>query len=252
MFDLQKASVWKRASAYLLDWILLGILAVGFAFFISYLVGYDGYSERLQEYYSAYETDYGITFSITEEEYGALSTEERQRYDDAYAAIQTDTGVMETFATVMRLSVLMVTFGVLFAYLVLEFLVPLLFGNGQTIGKKVFGLAVIRRDGVRLSPLLLLVRTLLGKYTIETMIPVFIGFLIFFGGLGILGLVVLGGMLLLQIILLVRTENNSAIHDLLAQTVVVDMESQMIFDSEQELLAYKEQAQAERAARQPY
>ena len=152
----------------------------------------------------------------------------------------------------MRLTILIITFGVLLGMLALEFFVPLLFKNGQTLGKKVFGLAVVRRDCVRLAPLLLLVRTLLGKYTIETMIPILLLFLIFFGGLGFVGLAVLAALLVLQVGLVAGTRNNSAIHDLLAQTVVVDMASQMIFDSEQELLAYREQMQAERAARDPY
>jgi len=48
------------------------------------------------------------------------------------------------------------------------------------------------------------------------------------------------------------TRNNSAIHDLLAGTVVVDMSSQTIFRSTEELIAYKKRVAAERAARQVY
>lgn len=252
MFDLQKASVWKRISALLLDGILLSILTVGFAFLLSLAIGYDAHSARLAQYYSDYETEYGITFSISQEEFASMDEAAQQRYEAAYAALAEDAGAAETFAEVMRLTILIITFGVLLGMLALEFFVPLLFKNGQTLGKKVFGLAVVRRDCVRLAPLLLLVRTLLGKYTIETMIPILLLFLIFFGGLGFVGLAVLAALLVLQVGLVAGTRNNSAIHDLLAQTVVVDMASQMIFDSEQELLAYREQMQAERAARDPY
>ncbi len=252
MFDLQKASVWKRISALVLDGILLSILTVGFAFLLSLAIGYDAHSARLARYYSDYETEYGITFSISQEEFASLDEAAQQRYEAAYAALAEDAGAAQTFAEVMRLTILIITFGVLLGMLVLEFFVPLLFKNGQTLGKKVFGLAVVRRDCVRLAPLLLLVRTLLGKYTIETMIPILLLFLIFFGGLGFVGLAVLAALLVLQVGLVAGTRNNSAIHDLLAQTVVVDMASQMIFDSEQELLTYREQMQAERAARDPY
>lgn len=252
MVDLQKASVWKRISALLLDGILLSILTVGFAFLLSLAIGYDAHSARLARYYSDYETEYGITFSISQEEFASLDEAAQQRYEAAYAALAEDAGAAQTFAEVMRLTILIITFGVLLGMLALEFFVPLLFKNGQTLGKKVFSLAVVRRDSVRLAPLLLLVRTLLGKYTIETMIPILLLFLIFFGGLGFVGLAVLAALLVLQVGLVAGTRNNSAIHDLLAQTVVVDMASQMIFDSEQELLAYREQMQAERAARDPY
>ena len=252
MVDLQKASVWKRISALVLDGILLSILTVGFAFLLSLAVGYDAHSARLARYYSDYETEYGITFSISQEEFASLDEAAQQRYEAAYAALAEDAGAAQTFAEVMRLTILIITFGVLLGMLALEFFVPLLVKIGQTLGKKVFGLAVVRRDCVRLAPLLLLVRTLLGKYTIETMIPILLLFLIFFGGLGFVGLAVLAALLVLQVGLVAGTRNNSAIHDLLAQTVVVDMASQMIFDSEQELLAYREQMQAERAARDPY
>ena len=195
MVDLQKASVWKRISALLLDGILLSILTVGFAFLLSLAIGYDAHSARLARYYSDYETEYGITFSISQEEFASLGEAAQQRYEAAYAALAEDAGAAQTFAEVMRLTILII---------------------------------------------------------IETMIPILLLFLIFFGGLGFVGLAVLAALLVLQVGLVAGTRNNSAIHDLLAQTVVVDMASQMIFDSEQELLAYREQMQAERAARDPY
>ena len=47
MYDLQKANVFKRASAFLFDVILLSVAAVGFAFIISAITGYDVQSRRL-------------------------------------------------------------------------------------------------------------------------------------------------------------------------------------------------------------
>jgi hypothetical protein len=55
-----------------------------------------------------------------------------------------------------------------------------------------------------------------------------------------------------QVILMIKTQTNSAIHDVLAKTVVIDVASQMIFESEEDLIAYKEKAHAEKAARQAY
>lgn len=84
----------------------------------------------------------------------------------------------------------------------------------------------MRTDSVRVKPIAMLIRTLLGKYTIETMAPLLIIFLILFGSLGTVGLIMLAALALLQIVLIAATHTNSAIHDILAQTVVVDMESQ--------------------------
>ena len=128
----------------------------------------------------------------------------------------------------------------------------LLFKNGQTLGKKAFGLAVMRSDAVRLSPLLLLVRTLLGKYTLELMVPVLVIFLFFFGGIGILGPGILCGLALVQVLLLAFTQNHTPLHDLIAHTVVVDYASQMIFDSPEALLRAKEEYHASLARSERY
>ncbi|MDD7495727.1 MAG: RDD family protein [Eubacteriales bacterium] len=232
MFDLQKASMLKRASAWLLDVILLSVLATGFALLLSAAFGYDNYNDNLQRYYTEYEQLYGIDFNISDEEYLALGEEDRLRYADAYAKLNDDADVSRAFSIIIQLSLAIMSLSVLLAYMALEFAIPVLWlKNGQTIGKKIFGLAVMRTDSVRVKPITMLIRTLLGKYTIETMAPLLIIFLILFGSLGTVGLIMLAALALLQIVLIAATNNNAAIHDILAQTVVVDMESQMIFDS---------------------
>ena len=66
------------------------------------------------------------------------------------------------------------------------------------------------------------------------------------------GVLILGLLLLLQIILLIATRTNSCIHDVLAKTVTVDMASQLIFEIEEELTAYKNKVHAEKVNRQTY
>ena len=98
----------------------------------------------------------------------------------------------------------------------------------------------------------LFVRTLLGKFTIETMIPVYILLMLFWGTIDLTGTLILLALLLGQAVCVGVTRNNSAVHDLLAGTVVVDMSSQTIFQSTEELIAYQKRVAAERAARQVY
>ena len=66
-YDLQKASVYKRAAAWLFDAILISILAVGIAFLLSALLGFDGYSDTVSAAYAKYEEAYAED-SILEEE----------------------------------------------------------------------------------------------------------------------------------------------------------------------------------------
>ena len=246
IFDLQKASMWKRISAFLFDIILLVIAVVGFAFLISCIVGFDKHNTALDEAYAKYEAEYGVVFDISQEEYMQKSEAELQAWNDAYNALIKDEKAMYSYNMVINLTLVISTLAILFAYVLLEFAVPIKLGNGQTLGKKIFGVAVMRTDGVKVTPPLLFIRTILGKFTIETMIPVLICIMIFFNMIGIVGMFILGLILLLQIILLISTHTNSCIHDVLAKTVAVDMASQMIFESEEDMIAYKNKVHAEK------
>ena len=56
---IRKASFLKRFGAGLLDAILLCILATAVAFVLSYVFGYDSYSDELNAAYNEYELEYG-------------------------------------------------------------------------------------------------------------------------------------------------------------------------------------------------
>ena len=247
--DIQKAGLWKRIAAGVLDGILLSILAVGVAFLLGAFLGYDGYNTTLNESYAYYEEQYGISFY---DEYQTLSPQEQAAYDEAYNALIQDEEAMKAYNMVLNLSLLITTVGILGACLVLEFGLPLIFGNGQTVGKKVFGLGVVRVDGVRTTPVQLFVRTVLGKFTIEIMIPVYVALMIFFNVTGLGGTLLLGVLLVAQILIMALNRNNSLIHDLLAGTVVVDVASQMIFRDTQDLIDYKKKLSREQSDRQNY
>jgi drug/metabolite transporter (DMT)-like permease len=109
-----------------------------------------------------------------------------------------------------------------------------------------------KTDGVKLSTLALFTRTILGKYTIETMVPAYIVMMTMLGTMGLTGTIVLLLLLVLQIGLVIVTKTNSAIHDVLAATVAVDIASQMIFDSEEAMIAYKKKIHAQQAEHSPY
>lgn len=253
MYDLQKANMWKRLSAALFDVILLVIVILGFALLLTTLLHFDGYMEQKNALDAKYIAEYGLNPDLTQEELDAFTDAEKESYqaavDAANEAIRNDPELARILGMLLSLAMLITTFSILGGYLLLEFLVPLLLKNGQTLGKKIFGVAVMRVDGVRLSPLLLFARTVLGKYTVGTMVPVFAVILMIFGKMGFLGVLLVGGLTLVQAILFFGTKNHTPIHDKLAQTVTVDMASQMIFESPEALLAYKKRIHAESVER---
>lgn len=256
MYDIQKANILKRVSAWILDIILLGILAVGFAWLVSDLVDYDVKTERLAQLQDHYAAKHNITTIYTQVELSQLPEEERLAYEAALEAANEDMAkdeeVMALYSQAIQLTVIMTTSGVLLAVLVLEFGVPLLLGNGQTVGKKVFSLAVMRSHGVKVNGVCLFIRSVLGKCTVELLIPLLCAVMFFLGLTGLFAIIVVSLLLIVQCVLLISTPNKALIHDLMADTVVVDMSSQMIFESEQDRLEYQQRQAAEKAARQAY
>ena len=250
--DLQKANILKRVSAWILDLILLTIVITGVAFVLSAILDYDSYSETLDRIYHEYEAEYGIDLDITAEEYAALTREEQKVYEEVNRVMNENEEAIEAYNMTVNLALIITSVSILAAYLLLEFVVPILLKNGQTVGKKVFGIGLVRQDCVKVSTLALFVRTVLGKCTVETILPAYILILIIFGNLGMTGTVILAGMALLQVALVATSRTNSAIHDMMAATVAVDLNSQMIFESEADLLAYKNKLHAENAAREKY
>ncbi len=252
IYDLQKASMWKRISALLFDAILLGIVAVLFALAISGMLGYNAYSETVHDAYARYSDMYGVDMKMSATEYEALPQEQKDIMLQAFEALNADAEATHALGMMMEMSMLIASFGLLLAFILMEFVIPLLLKNGQTLGKKIFGIAVMHTSGVKLSGPMLFARAILGKYAVETMVPVYIILMLLFGAMNGIGLIVLLLLAVLQAVVLIATHTNSCIHDLLAKTVTVDLQSQMIFDSKEALIAYKEKVHAEKAAKAAY
>lgn len=252
IFDLQKANVWKRISSFILDMILVTIMIAGFAFLTSKIVRYDEKNQELNNYYAQYEEQYGVSFSLTGEEFSQLSEEELAKYREAYDAFNANEEAMEAYSIVINLTLIITIVAIFLSFFALEFIVPLILKNGQTAGKKLFGLAVVKNNSVQINSIILFVRNVLGKCVLETMVPVFFGLLIYFANFGILGTIIIVVMLLVQIILFVSTRFHSTIHDFLSYTTVVDFESTMIFTSEEAMIEYKKQSHQQKVLKTNY
>lgn len=254
--DVQKAGLWKRIAAAILDLILLAILAVGSAWGLTVALDYDGHAETAATIKAEYEERFHIPPNVTNSVYQAMDEAEKKAYDEAVAeankALADDPEAVQILNLLQNLRLIITTFGILIAVLLLEFIVPLFLKNGATVGKKVFGLGLVRTDCVRLNNLQLFARTLIGKFTIEIMIPAYLVIMIFNGTLGSMGLMVIGAILLLQVILYFATKQNQLLHDIMAGTAVVDVTSQRIFANDEDRIEFLKRMAAEQAEQQEY
>ena len=87
IYDVQKASLLKRFSAFLLDFILIIVLTSGFAFLLSWLTHIDSYTETLNGYYQQYGEEYGVDFYISAKDYNDLPDERKDYYQEVYDKI---------------------------------------------------------------------------------------------------------------------------------------------------------------------
>lgn len=251
-FSLQKASFWKRISAFLFDATMMLVLSLAIMIGLHAILKIDAKIDQLEAYRVEYATKLELNLNITTEEYDALTKEEQKAYDDKLLELNKqmsqDEEVMNLNASIITSISITVTVSLLIGTAIWYFVIPLFFKNGVTLGKKIFGLAVIRTNGVKLTNPVLFARALIGFYAIETMFPLTLIFMTLFGSLGIVGLVTVGLFLVLQIFVLAYTKTNSSIHDLLTDTVVVDMASQQIFETQDERTEFDKAEAARKAA----
>ena len=78
MIDLQKSPVSKRLFAFLTDFIILSVAITGIYLLLSEIIGVDAYRNKYNEIKERYEADFGVTFGLSADEYGALSAEEQE------------------------------------------------------------------------------------------------------------------------------------------------------------------------------
>ncbi len=251
-YDLQKASVLKRIAAFIFDAMMIMIAFSVLAALLSWMTGYNAYSKKYEDIRLSYEKEYGITMDISAEEYEALPDETKARYEAADAALKEDEGALHAYGMMFNLSVLICVLGLLFSFLALELLIPAILGNGQTLGKKMFGIGVMQYNGVKLSGAALFVRAILVKYTVETMIPVLIFLSVMLSSAGPVAVMLAASIPILQIALLATTKSRLVLHDVISSTVAVDLASQLIFPTEQDRVEYEKRIAAERAREQKY
>ncbi len=272
--DIQKASLWKRFAAALLDIILLAILATGFCALFSGFLKWDSHLDKVNQITVSYCQKYDLIYEMTQEELSAMSPEVQKAYQDnmdrlnkelqtnptaynereiqANEALQKDTAAIKAYIDTTVVLLLMISLSLLASLLILEFAVPLLFREGRTVGKKVFSLCLVRQDSVRVKPQQIFIRTILGKFAIESMIPACVLIMLIMGFANAFTLLLLAALLVAQLAAMIFTKNNALLHDLLSATVVAEQSTQMIFASAEEVEAYRQKVIAERDSRRLY
>ena len=151
MLEFNKAGLIKRGVAKIVDLILILALVIGIGTVANNLIGYDEMTNELENVYSEYSERYGINRDFTQEDYDKMTQEEKDDYNarvmEANKALNEDEYAQGLYKKILTCSLVVIASSFLVACFVLEFIIPLIFGNGQTIGKKIFGIGYINLFG---------------------------------------------------------------------------------------------------------
>ncbi|MBQ6997268.1 MAG: RDD family protein [Oscillospiraceae bacterium] len=244
MSDFFKAPPIKRFAAYLIDLVLLVAITAGVAVGMFSVMNYNGYMEDLNAHFEKYEQKYGTDLDgMTQEMYQSLSQSERDNYDKAYEEMDNDDAARFTLNMVVFIRIVALGVGFLVGYVILEVILPLIFGNGQSLGKKILGLCVMHKHHVRISVWQVIFRAILGKFFVGTLIPMALLMLPNFSIWIISGSTIVAVIAMTQAFIVMFSQANCGIHDKLFNTVVADFNQQYIFDSVEERRAYDRELQ---------
>lgn len=232
VYEINKAPALKRLAAWLIDMIIVIVLASGFTWLGS--MTYSKVSKNLDQKY----IEHGIYLPDSTQPSGYKACE--LKYDDNGVAIETDSCTIswkafyadEEAVKLTRMAnncvVANIGVGTLIAVLLVEFMCPLLFKKTQaTPGYWIMHIGIIGKDCIKAKPLPLFARAVIGRWAIEVMVPVLCVLYIMSNiGAGLYGTIALFVFVLVEACFMAFTKNRVAIHDAISNTVPVDADQQ--------------------------
>ncbi len=233
-FEIQRAPLLRRLAAFLIDILLRGILIVALLSLFASVTRFEEKKQRMETIYDEIAERFGISPNDVIDS-SALPPDEQERYRLANEALAADEEAGSLYRWLIISYVAGVSGAILITYLLLEFAVPLLFRDGRTVGKRLFGLCVVHTNCVRMEAGAMFIRSFFGKYIVETMISVLGIILLNMGAVGSAALMLPILLLLFEAVLFFAGKNRQLIHDYFAQSAVADYQSQPIYDTLDEL-----------------
>lgn len=213
--------MFRRFGAFIVDLCLVIVVTVLIALPLRGISGYATTSDSMNAIFDRIASKHGVDINMTNQQYNALPDEEKLAVDAALLEISEDEEAAELYTKTVRLLMIVVFSSLLVSVVLLELVLPLVFKNGQTIGKKLMRLKVERRDETPLNFVTMLLRSITGKFFIDYALPVFFFLSFVYANAGRTPLTGLLMLELGQIVCIVATKERRAIHDVIAGTRVV-------------------------------
>ena len=225
----------KRLAAYLIDIVMVLVIFTGVMFLLSEMFDYQGVNAKLEQLY----IDTGVKIADDKGVYDFCdikNTTCEQSLKNLYAMDL----FYELFNSIQGFLIYAPIISIFVPLLILEFILPMIFKNGQTLGMKLFNIALISKNGIKVKPIQVFVRFLFGKFIINGIVPVLGVMYIFISdGAGITGAMLLLLYLIANFACYGVGQNKTFVPDALAGCYPIDTQEQIFFDTVEELAAAK-------------
>lgn len=270
VFELRQAKISKRIAAFVMDMIMFFIIFAGALFaFENFSVDYNEnrivYEEKCLEHNLSFETinengeKYVKTWTIQdylESSYASssckvsnssnltsVSSECQEEFNKFFLKnnenFSKDEVALKAFNNVLNYRISFYAISTLVGLIIVNLVFPLIFKNGQTLGKKIMHLGLVSKKGIKVSKLNVIGRFLLGIFAVEVM-PL----MMYFAASNVFGMTAIIGVLVtvVNFCLIVFTKNHTMIHDYIGGTIVIDLDTTVIFNTLEEMNLRKENA----------
>ena len=233
IYTPKPAKIVKRFAAWVVDIILIIILWTGVSTITSAVYNYDHYVEVVTEKYVEYNI---ATYDEEKKEYILVDIANDKNAQENYSLLVKDQEYVEAYQKANRGQIIILSSGLFVSLLVFEFVLPLCLKHGRTIGMRFFAIGYVTDDDIDIGFKQILVRFLFGKFILLGFVPL-TGFLLFSmgSGYGGIGLILLVGVPILNLILSVITPEKRGIHDYIARVKPIDNDCQIYVKSIEEL-----------------
>lgn len=225
----------KRLAAFLIDIVMILVLFTGVMFVLSEIFDYEGMNAQLEQLYIDTKVklpdDKGV-YQFCEIKDPSCEQALKNLYEmDIFYVL---------FDKVQSFLIYAPIVSIFFPLLILEFILPMIFKNGQTLGMKLFNIALISKNDIKVKPIQVFVRFLFGKFIINGIVPVLGVMYIFISdGAGITGAMLLLLFLIANFACYGVGQNKTFVPDALAGCYPIDTQEQIFFDTVEELAAAK-------------
>lgn len=237
IYTPKNAKISKRIAAWVVDIILIVILWTGISLFTSMVYKYDTYMTTVTEKYVEYNL---ATYDEEKKEYVFVDIEKDQNAQENYALLIKDQEFVEAYHKVNNGQIIILSTGLFGSLLVFEFIIPLFLKHGRTIGMRFFGIGYVTDEDIDVGFKQVFVRFIFGKFIISGFVPL-TGYLLFAmgSGFGGMGLILLVGIPVLNVILSCVTPEKRGIHDYVARVKPIDNDCQIYVKTKEELSRLK-------------